>query len=154
MGQTLPDVTEEEQRMPRAHIEVHGLRQLRRDLRTINRTLPTRLNRQLKASADPIRQEAAAMAPRSRINRGGGYVHFADSLKVGTRGSRVVIYSRKPGANVIHWGGRHPLFGNRDRWYAQQGNRVIPRAVARNVVRIERDVAATVERTLRTAGFK
>jgi hypothetical protein len=77
----------------------------------------------------------------------------APSLKVGTRGSRVVIYSNRSGAGVIHWGGRHPLFGNRDRWFAQKGDEAIPRAAVKFVVRTERDVARVVERTMRSAGF-
>jgi hypothetical protein len=135
-----------------AHVEIRGLRTLRSDLRRIDRTLPSKLNRQLKQAAGPMRDEAARLAGRSKINRP-GYVHFADSLKVGTRGSRVVIYSNRSGAGVIHWGGRHPLFGNRDRWYAQKGNEAIPRAAVKFVVQTERDVARVVERTMRSAGF-
>jgi hypothetical protein len=134
------------------HVEVDGLKQLRRDLKAIDRTLPAKLNRELKQAAGPMRDEAARLAGRSSIHRP-GYVHFADSLKVGTRGSRVVIYSNRTGAGVIHWGGRHPLFGNRDRWYAQKGNEAIPRATMKFVVRTERDLARVVERTMRSAGF-
>lgn len=93
------------------------------------------------------------LAPRSKINRP-GYKHVADTIKVGARGSTLALYSRRTGAGIIHYGGRHPLFGDRTRWYPQRPTLFLPRAVARFAPQIERDAAATVERVMRDAGFK
>lgn len=128
-------------------VEVEGLRELRRDLKAIDAKLPRELNKQIKRTAEPMRAEAARNAPR----RTG---QLAASLKVGTSGSRVRIYSRKPGASVVHWGGRHPLFGNRQRWYTQQPNPFIVRAAERRAGGLERDIAHVVESLMRNAGFK
>jgi hypothetical protein len=128
-------------------VQVDGLRELRRDLKQIDRTLPRKLNAEIKRGAEPMRAEAARLAPK-RTGR------LAASLKVGTSGSRVRIYSRRSGASVVHWGGRHPLFGNRNRWYTQQPNPFITRAVAHQAGRLERDIAHAVEALMRNAGFK
>lgn len=129
------------------HVEVHGLQQLRRDLKVIDKKLPRELNKTIKAAAEPVRAQAAALAPyRTGATRA--------SLKVGTRGSKVVIYSRRPGASVIHWGGRHPLFGDRSHWFQQRPSMFISRAATSHAGSIERDVARVVEQVMRDAGFR
>lgn len=133
-------------------VQVEGLRELRRDLKAIDRKLPRDLNRGLKKAMGPVRAEAAALAP----NRTGA---LARSLKVGTRGSAVLIRSRLPYARVAHWGGRHPLFGDRERWYPQypkgtRPSRFVVRAAARNRDETERQLFATIERLMRDAGFR
>lgn len=131
----------------RVHVEIQGMRQLRADLKRIDKTLPRQLTQTIKRAAEPIRREAAVLAPR----RTGV---LAASLKVGTSGSRVRIYSRAPGAKVIHWGGRHPLFGNRNHWYQQQPSLFIVKAAQHQAGRVERDIARSVETLMRSAGFR
>lgn len=128
-------------------VRVDGLRELRRDLKQIDATLPRKLNAEIKRAAEPMRAEAARNAPR-RTGR------LAASLKVGTAGSKVRIYSKRDGASVIHWGGRHPLFGNRQRFYAQKANPFIARAAERGAGSLERDLAHAVEALMRNAGFQ
>jgi hypothetical protein len=128
-------------------VQVHGLRELRRDLKRIDKTLPRELNRRLKKAAEPIRRDAARIAPQ----RSG---KLARSLKVGTRGSRVIVYSRLPYANIVHWGGRHPLFGNKDRWYPQKGTMFVVKAAALHVRDVENAIADSVEGLMLDAGFR
>lgn len=130
-----------------ASVRVDGLRELRRDLKQIDRTLPRQLNAEIKRAAGPMRSEAAHLAPK-RTGR------LAASLKVGTSGSKVRIYSRRSGASVVHWGGRHPLFGNRQRFYQQKANPFLVRAAERNAGQLERDLAHAVESLMRNVGFK
>jgi hypothetical protein len=136
------------------HVEIHGLRELRADLRRIDRQLPRDLNKRIKREAEPVRAEAARLAPRSsRPRPASDPVRLADSLKVGVRGSRVVIYSRRTGATTIHYGGRHPLFGNRSRWFQQQPTLFIAKAAEARAGGIERAIAREVETLMRSAGF-
>ena len=127
--------------------KIEGLRDLRRDLKRIDKDLPREINQSLKRTAEPIRDTAAMLAPH-RTGR------LAGSIRVGTRGSRLVIYSRHPAARIIHFGGRHPLFGNRDHWYEQKANPFMARALERYQFRVRRDIEATIEREMRRAGFR
>lgn len=132
--------------MTRPGVRVEGLRELRRDLKAIDRKLPAQLNKRLKVAAEPVRRDAAALAPR-RSGR------LAASLKVRSSGSRILIASSLPYAKTIHFGGRHPLFGNRDRWYTQEARPFISIAAARHADHIENALFDVVEDLMTSAGF-
>lgn len=136
--------------MAGASVEVKGLRELRRDLKRIDRDLPREINQELKRAGEPVLREAKRLAPRSTVPG----PHVADSLKIGTRGSRLIIYSRHPGVKTIHFGGRHPLFGNRGYWYDQKPTLFIPRAAERHQRETLRRISDTIEREMRRAGFR
>jgi HK97 gp10 family phage protein len=133
--------------VPPAGVRIEGLRELRRDLKVIDRRLPAELNRRLKVAAEPVRAEAARRAPK----RSGA---LAGSLKVRTAGSRLFIGSRLPYARVVHWGGRHPIFGNRQRWVAVPPRPFIDQAARANERKIENDVFDAIEDLMTKAGFR
>lgn len=84
---------------PTPQVVVHGLKETRRDLKAIDRTLPRELNNVIRAAAEPVRAEAARRAPR-RSGR------LASSIRLSASGNRVSLVSRLPYANPIHWGWR------------------------------------------------
>ena len=147
-------------------IRIEGLKELRATLRSIDRRLPAQLTRELRSIAEPVRVRAAALAPRSRVTRRGRHAvkgrfgrggtiiaytpeanrHVGDTLKVGVRGNRLSIYSTRSGAGVIHWGGRHPLFGDRDRWFTQPPHPFAATAIAELAPKVERDIGNMLER--------
>lgn len=132
----------------RFRVEVDGLAQLRRDLKRIDKALPRQLTKALRETAKPVLADAKALVP---VRTGA----LRRSLRIGTRrGTTVVIRSKEPGAGIVHYGGRHPLFGNRDRWFEQKPSLFIAKAAAKNAARVERDLAEAVERLLRDAGFR
>lgn len=133
--------------MAETRIRINGLRELRADLKAIDKTLPRELNKALKRDAGPVRDTAKRLAPK----RTGA---TAASIKVGTRGAKIVVYSRRDGAGIIHSGGRHPLFGNRNYWYKQKPTYFLTRAIDIEAPHIVRDVEQTVDRIMRSAGFK
>jgi len=93
-------------------IVVDGLRETLRDLRLIDKSLAAEARRAMRTAGEPVRAEAARRAPR----RSGA---LAESLRISTAGARVQVMSRLPYAKTIHWGGRHPVFGNTENWVAQ-----------------------------------
>lgn len=129
-------------------VRVDGLRELRRDLRAIDRKLPAQLNTRLKAVV-----QSAVLPDAKRfatVTKG----RIAKTLKVGTRGSSVVIRSRHPGARTVHFGGRHPLFGDRDHWYQQKPRPFVSKALAGKTRRVEAELMDTVEDVMTQAGFR
>jgi hypothetical protein len=140
-------------------VTISGLKEARARLRDIDQRLVRDFNAELVRIAEPVRAEAARLAPRSGISRAGTRsvlrqvkrtsivtrgrerdVHIADSLRLRASGSSVTIYSRKSGARVINYGGRHPLFGNRDHWYAQKPTLFMQKAGERKAPEVGRDI--------------
>lgn len=127
-------------------IRVEGLRELRADLKRVDATLPRELNKQLKRSAEPVRALAAARAP----HRSGA---LARSIKIRTSGSKLFLSSKLPYAKTVHFGGRHPLFGNKDHWFSNPRRPFLQEAINARADSVERDLADTVEDLMRSAGF-
>jgi hypothetical protein len=82
-------------------VRVEGLAKFRRDLGLIDKGLRTELRLELKAAAEIIAVEAAALTPR-RTGR------LASSWKAGTSGARGIVRNPQPYANVVNWGGNVP----------------------------------------------
>lgn len=79
-------------------VSVTGLRELRRDIRAIDKGLGRELNKGLREAVRPVVREAAVLAPRKTGA-------LAASLRPYAAGASVGVRSRLPYANVIHWGG-------------------------------------------------
>lgn len=79
-------------------VTTHGLRELRRDLRAIDRQLPRELGKSLKGAAERV------VLPRARSEAPRRSGRLADSLRVSARGTSVAVRSRLPYAGPIHWG--------------------------------------------------
>lgn len=130
----------------RSGIEIDGLKALRRDLRAVNRQADRDVVRGLKGAVQStVVPKAAALAPGVRLG---------PSLRVGVVGGTVHIRSRLPHARVVHWGLRHPLFGNREHWYANPKDPFILDAVRGSEGEILDAMADAVEGALRRNGFR
>lgn len=81
-----------------AAVLVEGVKDLRRDLRAIDKALPKELTKALKAAAEEVLPTARALAPK-RSGR------LASSLRASGAGNKASIRSPLPYANVQHWGG-------------------------------------------------
>jgi len=136
-----------------AAIDVEGLSEYRKALRALERGANRDLTKGLKDASRPILATAKATAPRSAITRP-GYRHIGDTLKLSVRGNNLAITSNKPGARVIHWGGRHPLFGNRDRWYPQRAQPFIARAIDRNRDTVVDAIGDAIDEHARRLGWR
>lgn len=142
------------------NINISGFKEARSRLKSVDRRLVPEFNAELRKIAEPVRAEAARLAPRSSMNRTGTRsvlrqvgrtslvtrgternVHISESLRIRASGSTVTIYStKKSGARTINYGGRHPLFGDRDHWYPQKPTLFLQRAVDRHGAEIARDI--------------
>lgn len=79
-------------------VQVEGLNDLRKALKTTDAELATELRLVLKGAAEIVAVRARSLAP----HRSGA---LAASIKAGTSGSSALVRSNLPYANVIHWGG-------------------------------------------------
>lgn len=74
-----------------------GIRDLRRDLKALDKALPRELTKALKAAAEEVLPTARALAPK-RSGR------LASSLKASGAGNKASIRSALPYSNAVHWG--------------------------------------------------
>lgn len=79
-------------------VRVEGLKELRRDLRGVEKALPRELTKTLKEAASPVADKAKALAPR-------GSGRLAASIRPYASGTAVTVATRLPYGDVIHWGG-------------------------------------------------
>lgn len=79
-------------------VQIHGLRELRKDFRKLGGTANRELSGELKRALLPIVAVARADAPQRTGRLAASIKPFASGLRVGVR-------SALPYANVVHWGG-------------------------------------------------
>lgn len=80
-------------------VRVEGLKDLRRDLKAIDRKTLGEFRTALKEGAELVRQSAVVPHKSGDLEA---------SLKTGTSGANALVRSRLVYANVIHWGGQVP----------------------------------------------
>ena len=74
-----------------------GIKDLRRDMRALDKALPKELTKALKAAAEEVLPTARALAPK-RSGR------LASSLTASGAANRASIRSNLPYSNAVHWG--------------------------------------------------
>lgn len=143
-------------------IDAAGLSVLRRDLAAISKDANREAIRTIRVAAEPVRRDAARRAPRGSgpVPKGRKTVRgrpsnlrLYQSLKVSVTRSRVRIVSPLAHARVVHDGGRHPLFGNRERWVAVRPNPFIARAAEAGAGRMLEDLADGLDGLILRHGF-
>jgi len=81
-----------------AGVRIEGLREFRRDLKSVNREADRELAKEFRGIARDVAADARSRAPK----RSGEY---ARSIKVYSEKGGASIGSRLPQAGVLHWGG-------------------------------------------------
>jgi hypothetical protein len=143
-------------------LDAAGLRQLQRDIATISKEANRNAVRELKTAAEPTKDEAARRAPRGKdpvrasrktVRGTRSRLRLHQSLKVSVTRGRVSIRSPLAHAKIVNDGGRHPVFGNRERWVQVQPRPFIAQAVRANQARMLEDLADATERLILRNGF-
>ncbi|MBX6382023.1 MAG: HK97 gp10 family phage protein [Microbispora sp.] len=133
------------------------VQRLMRDLGGIPQDLRRQLRPGLRGAGRIVADEAKRRASwSSRIPRATTVsVRFA-----GSPGVRVIVNRRKaPHARPHEHGGRpgqfrHPLFGDRSRWYSQRARPFLAPALEAKGRAAEREISRVVDRVTRDAGFR
>lgn len=81
-----------------APVEIEGLRELRRGLRSVERSAPRELNKQLVRALEPVELVASARTPR------GVSGDLQASNRLATSGDVIKLINTQPYANANHWG--------------------------------------------------
>jgi hypothetical protein len=143
-------------------LDAVGLRQLQRDIATISKEANRNAIKELRVAAEPTRADAARRAPkgqgpvpkgRKTVRGRPSKLRLHQSLKVSVTRGRVSIRSPLAHAKIVHDGGRHPVFGNREKWVSVPPRPFIAQAVRANQDRMLEDLADATERLILRNGF-
>jgi HK97 gp10 family phage protein len=130
-------------------IRIDGLRDLRKNLRDIDRKMGLEVNRYLRQFTAKVRDEARAAAPFSSGA-------LRKSIKHSVKAKQVSIFSDSPYANAHEWGS---IGGTKGRVRPQgvpikiRKRQMIGHAVYSNVDKFEDHVMGLVDHIARTNGF-
>lgn len=124
-------------------VRVEGLNDLRRDLRKLEPAAVKEIRVVLKDAAQIVAAAARADAPR-RTGR------LADSIRATTSGSKGVVRSPLPYANVQHWGGTIAPKGTQIRIKATE---FITKNLERHADRVVDAIGDGIERAAQKNGW-
>ena len=127
-------------------VEVEGYRDLQRALREADSATKKEARKALREAANGVRNDARRRAPTrsGRLRR---------SLRVSVTSRHVAVQSRLEYAAIHEFGGRHPLFGDRDNWYTQRARPFLFPAARANAAQTEREMAEAWQIAKRKAGL-
>jgi HK97 gp10 family phage protein len=131
-------------------VRVEGWDEFVRDLRRLGETEALK---EIRAELRPVAQAIAADAARRAPRRSG---RLAGSIRAGVRrGAPAVVipFTQVPYSKIHEFGGRHPVFGNRDVWVAQNPRPFVGPAVDANREMAARAVEAALNKALTRAGW-
>lgn len=120
------------------------------DLRRLEPDTRKELLKELGGVARDIAADAKARAP-SKSGKLRGAIRVRQR-----RGSPavVVLASEAPHARVVHFGLRHPLFGDRDNWYPNPSVRFLGDAVDTQRPKVVESIDTALNRALDRAGWR
>lgn len=134
--------------MAKPVVEITNLQEFLKDLRKLSPELANEVRRRFRKAARTVALDARAKAPRQsgRLARG-------IQPRVDSKGNAAII-SKAPHARTVEFGGRHPLWGDRDRWVAQKAQPHIRPAVDENRDWFVREAEHAIHVVAQKAGYE
>lgn len=129
-----------------AGIRIDGFAELLRDLKRYEPEVNKSFRKRLKNAVDKVAKDAARRAPR----KSGG---LAKKIRPSVTGKGVAVISKAEHARITEFGGRHPVFGNRENWVFQPARPHVFPAVEAGRKEVETEALAALDEAARTIGF-
>lgn len=131
----------------RESLTVEGLVTFQRDLKKFEPAVAKALRARLKKAVDDVAQDARRRAPR----RSGRLVK---GIKASVTNKGAALVSKSPHARISEFGGRHPVYGNRDVWVAHPARPHIYPAVRAGRATVNREALAALDTAIKESGFQ
>jgi phage gpG-like protein len=128
-------------------VEIDGLRDFMRDLKKLDPALNKTFRTRLRNAVKEITADAARRAPRKSGK-------LARGIKPSVTNKGAALASRAPHARIHEFGGRHPVFGHKDRWVFQPAQPHIFPAVRAGQEEIRKESLAALDDAMREVGFR
>lgn len=117
-------------------------------LRQVDRETAKETRRRFRELAKPVAMDARRRAPKDT-----GKMAKTIRPRVDSRGD-AGIASNHPAVRPWHFGGRHPLFGNRKHWYPMPRKPFMFEAVDAHRAKFFAEAETAIEEAGKKAGFK
>jgi HK97 gp10 family phage protein len=136
-----------------ASIKVSGatqadIKKLMTDLRFVDKDAAKEARRALLVLAKKVAQDAQARAPKRT-----GKTASKTRARVNSNGD-AMITNNSPAARPNEFGGRHPLFGNMDKWYEMRRQPFMFPAVDAHAEEFYREAEKVIDTVFAKIGFK
>ncbi len=128
-------------------IDLSDLKKLIRDLRVLDKTAGRRVARAMKVASQFVADDAKRRAAWS--------TRIPATVKVSSTQKAIKLRAggaKAPHADVYEFGGRHPLFGDRSRWYPVDARKYMADARDANIDKLANDLLKAVADAIRTGG--
>ena len=128
-------------------VEIEGLTEFLRDLKKFEPVVSKEFRTRVRKAVAVIAADARRRAPK----RSG---KLAKGIKPSITNKGVALVSRAPHARIFEFGGRHPIFGNRERWVFQPARPHVFPAVNAGREEINKEALAALDDAASQIGFK
>jgi phage gpG-like protein len=127
-------------------VEIEGLNEFLRDLKKFEPAVSKGFRRRIKGVVEKVAQDARSRAPK----RSG---KLAKMIRPSVTNKGASLLSKAPHAKLFEFGGRHPVYGHRDRWVFQPARPHIFPAVRANEGFVNSEMLAALDDAISEIGF-
>lgn len=128
-------------------VEIEGLAEFMRDLRKFEPAVSKQFRARIKKVVDVVAKDAQRRAPRKT-----GKLARGIKPSVTNKGARLI--SKADHARIFEFGGRHPVYGNKNNWVFQPAKPHIFPAVEANKALVHKEALAGLDDAIREIGFR
>jgi hypothetical protein len=128
--------------------DIPELRKFMRDLKKVSPALAKELRKSFRGSAKKVSDQARRNAPRKT-----GKLARSITPRVSSAGVAAVV-AKAPHARITEFGGRHPVFGNKEKWVEHQAHPYLFSAAEQHRGEFLRQADLAVKKAAREAGFR
>jgi len=128
-------------------LEIQGLGQFLKELKQLDPALAKSWRTRVRKVVDDVAKDARRRAPKKR-----GTLQKGIRPSVTQKGASLL--SKAPHARIFEFGGRHPVYGNRNNWVNQPAKPHIFPAVNAGRPNVEKEALAAFDDAASEIGFK
>jgi|SRR3954471_20639169 hypothetical protein len=127
-------------------VDIQGLNEFLRDLRKFEPEVSKGFRRRIKGVVEKVAVDARRRAPKKtgKLSKG---------IRPSVTNKGASLLSKAPHAKIFEFGGRHPVFGNRNNWVFQPAKPHIFPAVRANEQFLKSEMLAALDDAISEIGF-
>lgn len=127
-------------------VEIEGINEFLRDLKKFEPEVSKGFRRRIKTVVEKVAKDARSRAPK----RSG---KLAKMIRPSVTNKGATLQSKAPHAKIMEFGGRHPVYGNRNNWVFQPARPHIFPAVRENEQFVKSEMLAALDDAISEIGF-
>ena len=127
-------------------VEIEGINEFLRDLKKFEPEVSKGFRKHIRGVVEKVAVDARRRAPKKSGK-------LAKGIRPSVTNKGASLLSKAPHAKIFEFGGRHPVFGHRDRWVYQPAKPHIFPAVRENEQFVKSEMLAALDEAISEIGF-